>query len=209
MNASLLIPALFFFAISLTILVYLVRVIVSSFGVDILSYLRPSKWYSKAERSGFERCEQHLRNAAEEIEKKQYLKAVESLRSAFFLQPLHNAQEIVPKLHTHHLKVLGNIVLLADAVSVRLERLGVLEDLLQARPLLISQRFECRSVKRRISRKHSPEGKGKWAVQEFDKKLVRLDDDLSTNASAIKKEIEKVCDTLTGSLNSGRDVVYH
>ena len=211
-SISILVPALFFIAIAVTTLVYITRLVIRSCGWDLNSLkgaLHPRTWRLKREKRLFTAAAGQIPEVDRLINEGSYSSAVSLLRNTLLLQDFVESLEVMQGLHTHHLKVLSRLVDVADALGVRIERLGVCEDLLQNRALCLVQRYESSTIRRKLQEKHGSQGRGEWADKEYQRKVADLEDQLKTNLNAINKELELLISQLQQGKASKDSMTVH
>jgi len=205
MNLTLIIPAVIFGALALIIIVFVLKVwIVALVG-------NPWAWL---ERQRFVRKGRDLSQADVFQKQEAYEQAVESLRSAFYLEPVRYQSSLVDVVANHNLNVLARLVAISERRSVHIENLALVEGLLGSRHELSRSYFETKETvtklrqrqkdKKKLNNASSPD----WALVEFSKKISEIKSKIDANKQALDTQIKN----LFLSLNkqpSGNEITYH
>ncbi len=132
------------------------------------------------------------------------------LANAFYLDPALPDKQLLENIAQHHLDVLNRFLNLSELRSHRLAGLPVLEDLLQTRLELLKARYDINQTKKGLRERKMLSGHRTpdWAINEFSKKLLEVNDKLATNRNSIDAQVREVLKSFHGSSESD-SVTYH
>ena len=201
MTASLVIPALFVLAVSLTVLAYLLRSLIGGLSGDPrVMFLR-----LKLKRRLL---------AAEEIDRllaaDQYPQALARIRGAFLINEVPRREGEIEQIHNYHISLLSRALVLAEHFSVHIENLPRVEELVFRRSELLRTKIETETALARIRQKRRGSGQATpaWAKGEFDQKIRAVQSSLGENSRSLRAEILKLFEALGRSSHS-QQVTYH
>jgi gas vesicle protein len=185
MSAGILIPALFFAAVSVALIVFLVRA--------ILSPLLQSSFF-KLDNLRLGSKQKLLNHADNLIQQERYLEAAQSLTRAFVLNEHISDRDVIDKVQSLHIGALSRILLVADQRGIQLNNLAEMEELISRRSVLLKAHAEALGTKHRVIQKRK-EQKGEtpeWAVKEFSNKVQEIKKALKNNTSEIESSLVEI-----------------
>ncbi|MCO6431113.1 MAG: hypothetical protein J5J00_09655 [Deltaproteobacteria bacterium] len=201
MNASLIVPALFFAAISLVIVVYVAGVVASAIGggsplavLERLRFAKKQRFLTALEAGG---------QSEDEI--------ITACRNAFYLAHVRYNSTLIESVTSHNIAALSRLVTLAQKRSARISNLPVVETLIATRFDLMKAEWDVRSTLRKLRGRKEKSNKGntpEWAVAEFSKKLSDVGNKLESNRKALNAQIDELVAALRKAPDAA-EITYH
>ncbi len=195
-------PAIFFGLLGLGLIFYLGKVMLGGLFGDSGSWIEKYRLKQK---------EAYLPRADLYIKAGEFEQACQLLREAFFFGTGKPDANLVERTGNHNLAILGRVIHIAERLSIQLEGLPVVEDLLLIRTQLIKSYAERKLSqaglrKRRAQNKSA--GNQTWAVQEFSKQLEELRDKIDTNQKSLESQLARLFAAIGGARKRD-EVTYH
>lgn len=137
--------------------------------------------------------------------------ALPILRSCFILDHIKQSEQLIDQCSAHNLSILSRLLTIADAGSVHISSIAVIEDLLGTRQILLKSYIEVGVSAARAKQKKSEGGKNvpEWALAEFYRKRSEVLDKLKTNSHSINSQLADLLQMLERKATSGSQVTYH
>ena len=202
MDASLIIPALFFATIAIAIIAYVLRVIYAALG--------GGNPFALFEKWSFKRKQRILAEA--NIENQVPLEqAVKLCRSAFFLAQVKYNPSLVERVTNHNLDVLNKLVTMADRRTGHLANLPVVESLFASRADLMKAHIDVRETVRKLAMRKDKGGRGDapdWARAEFSKKSDEIKEKIAVNGKSLEAQLDELISSLL-KLPAATEITYH
>jgi hypothetical protein len=202
MHPSILIPALFFAAVSLALVVYVLRTFFGALAIHPRLYL---------DRSSCLRCQRALAELDRAIDDNRYLDAVKIIPAVASCRRAPRADALVRTLADLYVALLARIVLLSDSLGTLVPNLPALEVLLMERADLMRQYLEVDKNREKIAATSVRKGRTlpKWARAEYNKKRRQVWSQLEQNWAALAQQLKKVQEHLSAPPRSQQGSIYH
>jgi len=202
---SILIPALVLASIAVAILLWVATTIYKA--VPFRPNQMGEKWKLAKRQKAFEAAEASLqKGSAGQIPQE----ALPLFLESFCIETTFEEMEVIGALHQHHQALVGRLIELCSHNSQDLQALEVVEDLLVDRDGLLREYADTKRARSDVTRKQKEKGRSPpdWALSEFNKKILDLDDRLKTNAKSLQSKLTELFKTL-GNARPSSEVVYH
>lgn len=185
MYASL-IPGLILGLIGLYIIFWFARLILSQFSVPLnLRNLKARKLMSS---------NQSARNKVIElIKQEKYPEALEQMKACFIFRVEAFPSELIEDITDNHMQVLGLMLDISERLSIRLEELPILEELIQVRGGMLKAYADTVWSLKKVQTKGD---QANWAKHEFVSKEKDLLEKMNDNMQAIKKTFTRLVEAM-------------
>lgn len=202
MTTGLIVPALFFAAIAIVIIGYVLRLVIAPFAGNPLAWL---------EYARFKKCK-GISNRADMLYKEQKIEQALALyHSAFYLDPIFHEMALVERTNSHNLDLLTKVVSIAQNSTEQLASLPAVENLLATRAdLLLSFREVQETISKLKKRRPNEKGKGppNWATAEFQKKRIEIKEKIEGNRKSLRTQLQALFEALLQS-STPSQITYH
>ena len=199
--------------LSLAVLAFLLRSMLSPFfgskGLSsIFGYLGSLKGAS--ERKNFAQRQKVLDDVLKEMKDDQIDAALHQLPKAFLFEHIKLSPELLGPVGRHNLTALGEIIHISKKKMIRLENLGKIEGLLDARIHMMKNYFEISANHQELRKKRRKEGKSlpEWADGEYKGRLDDLLKDLDENYNSLADEMSVIFQRLHGEIPSSDSTIH-
>ena len=148
--------------------------------------LKPKGWL---ERLRFRYYTARVEKVDQLLVANRWSEALAVLKECFYLDPIRYEEVLVDKVSNYHQALLSRLVIVAEKQSFHVGNLAILEDLLFMRVEIEREWFEAVANYRALQRKRIKKVPA-WAMQEYQAKLIEIQDRLLTNQRTISSQLK-------------------
>ena len=202
MNLGLAIPSVIFGLVGAWIILYTIKIFLSA----ILG--NPWDWF---ERQKVAKKERLLAAGDVFFQSKNFPQALESWKSAIYLDSLRHQPGLVETVLNLNLNVLSRLVSLSEKQGRHILNLARVEDLFATRGELMKTFCDTKNTLHKLRhRKKDTKSAGApdWALQEFSKKHAEIKQKIAVNRDNLESELKCLFDSFSG-LTAERQITYH